>query len=159
VDFAARSVSSRNCFCGANNHVTEFAYNARGWVTQTTFPSTLAESYTYDLVGNLQSKTDRKNQTIQYVYDALYRLSSKTYPDSTAVEYAYDLVRKNWGQTGRKTGGKLGTKTGDENWGQTKTGDGRKLGTDGTYPGYFLPIWEPRTQKQAIPCPPLSVLC
>jgi YD repeat-containing protein len=54
----------------------------------------LAESYTYDLVGNLTSKTDRKSQTIQYVYDALYRLSSKTYPDSTSVEYAYDLAGK-----------------------------------------------------------------
>jgi YD repeat-containing protein len=54
----------------------------------------LQESYTYDLVGNLLSKTDRKNQTIQYVYDALYRLTSKTYPDSTSVEYAYDLAGK-----------------------------------------------------------------
>jgi YD repeat-containing protein len=49
-----------------------------------TFPSTLQESYSYDLAGNLQSKTDRKSQTIQYVYDALYWLSSKTYPDTTA---------------------------------------------------------------------------
>lgn len=78
----------------ANNHTTQFAYNARGWVTQTTVPSTLQESYTYDAAGNLLSKTDRKNQTIQYVYDALYRLTSKTYPDSTRVEYAYDLAGK-----------------------------------------------------------------
>jgi len=27
----------------ANAHTTQFAYNSRGWVTQTTFPSTLAE--------------------------------------------------------------------------------------------------------------------
>jgi YD repeat-containing protein len=66
----------------------------RGWVTGTTFPSTLGESYTYDLVGNLLSKTDRKSNTIQYVYDALYRLSSKTYPDSTSAAYVYDLVGK-----------------------------------------------------------------
>jgi YD repeat-containing protein len=39
------------------------------------------ESYNYDLVGNLLSKTDHKNQTMQYVYAALYRLISKTYPD------------------------------------------------------------------------------
>ncbi len=78
----------------ANGHTTQFAYNARGWVTQTTFPSTLTESYTYDAVGNLLSKTDRKGNTIQYVYDALYRLTQKTYPDETAVEYAYDLAGK-----------------------------------------------------------------
>ena len=34
----------------ANGHITQFAYNGRGWVTQTTFPSTLVEGYTYDLV-------------------------------------------------------------------------------------------------------------
>ena len=65
------------------------------WGTrQTEFPSSLTESYAYDAVGNLTSKTDRKGQTIQYVYDALNRLASKTYPDSTAVEYVYDLVGK-----------------------------------------------------------------
>ncbi|HET9406398.1 MAG TPA: hypothetical protein VFO39_04110 [Candidatus Sulfotelmatobacter sp.] len=45
-------------------------------------------------MGNLQSKTDRKGNTIQYVYDALYRLTSKTYPDQTSVEYAYGLAGK-----------------------------------------------------------------
>jgi RHS repeat-associated protein len=78
----------------ANGHSTSFAYNPRGWVTHTTFPSSLAESYNYDAVGNLLSKTDRKGQTIQYVYDALYRMTQKSYPDSTAVEYVYDLVGK-----------------------------------------------------------------
>jgi len=78
----------------ANNHATQFAYNTRGWVTQTTFPSTLAEYYAYDLVGNLLSKTDRKGNTIQYLYDALYRLTQKTYPDTTNVEYVYDLANK-----------------------------------------------------------------
>ncbi len=63
-------------------------------MTQAAFPSSLAESYSYDAVGNLLSKTDRKGQTIQYVYDALYRLTQKTYPDSTSVEYVYDLVGK-----------------------------------------------------------------
>jgi RHS repeat-associated protein len=74
--------------------MTQFAYNARGWVTETTFPSTLQESYTYDAMGNLLSKTDRKGNTIQYVYDALYRLEQKTYPDQSSVEYAYDLAGK-----------------------------------------------------------------
>jgi YD repeat-containing protein len=43
--------------------------------------------YGYDAAGNLTSKTDRKNQTIQYVYDALNRLTNKGYPDSTGVDY------------------------------------------------------------------------
>ena len=71
-----------------------FAYDALGRVTQVTFPSSLSESYTYDDVNNLLSKTDRKGQTINYGYDALYRLTSKTYPDSTAVNYTYDLLSR-----------------------------------------------------------------
>ena len=63
-------------------------------MTQTTFPSTLFETYGYDALGNLTSKTDRKNQTIQYVYDELNRLTSKSYPDSTSANYVYDLVGK-----------------------------------------------------------------
>ena len=67
------------------------------WGTrQTEFPSSLTESYAYDAVGNLTSKTDRKGQTIQYVYDALNRLASKTYPDSTAVELT-DSPTTTWG--------------------------------------------------------------
>ncbi len=58
------------------------------------FPSSLAEAYDYDAIGNLTSKTDRKGQTINYVDDALDRLTQKTYPDSTSVEYVYDLVGK-----------------------------------------------------------------
>ncbi len=78
----------------ANGHTTSFEYNARGWVTQTNFPSSLAEIYAYDAIGNLTSKTDRKGQTIEYVYDALDRLEHKGYPDSTGVDYIYDLVGK-----------------------------------------------------------------
>ena len=63
-------------------------------MTQTAFPSSLAEVYTYDAVGNLTAKTDRKGQTIQYVYDALNRMTHKGYPDSTGVDYIYDLVGK-----------------------------------------------------------------
>jgi YD repeat-containing protein len=63
-------------------------------VTQTIFPSTLLETYAYDAVGNLTSKTDRKNQRIQYFYDALDRLTSKTCPDTTSANYVYDLVGK-----------------------------------------------------------------
>jgi YD repeat-containing protein len=41
-------------------------------------------------VGNLSSKTDRKNQRINYTYDQLNRLTQKAYPDNTAVNYTYD---------------------------------------------------------------------
>ena len=44
----------------AANNETGFAYDALGRVTQVTFPSTLSESYTYDAMNNLLTKTDRK---------------------------------------------------------------------------------------------------
>jgi RHS repeat-associated protein len=74
--------------------LTEITYDTLGRVTQTTFPSTLTETYGYDRLYNLTSKTDRKGQTIQYVYDSLYRMTSKTYPDETSASYVYDLVGK-----------------------------------------------------------------
>ena len=49
----------------ANNHITTMGYDDYGRVLSTSFPSTLSESYLYDAVGNLTSKTARKNQTIQ----------------------------------------------------------------------------------------------
>ncbi len=70
------------------------SYDTMGRVTQTTFPSTLTETYGYDQLYNLTSKTDRKGQTIQYVYDSLYRMTGKTYPDETSASYVYDLVGK-----------------------------------------------------------------
>ena len=108
TSYAYDSEDTLSAITDANNHTTNFADNARGWVTQTTFPSTLYETYGYDAVGNLTSKTDRKNQTIQYVYDALvtgvtgdFGLSlsyaydqlgrlTKAKPDSTTVSFQYD---------------------------------------------------------------------
>jgi YD repeat-containing protein len=78
----------------AAGHATQFTYDAFGRVTQTTFPSTLSESYLCDAVDNFTSKVDRKNRTIQYVYDALNSLTHKGYPDATGVDYVYDLADK-----------------------------------------------------------------
>ncbi len=72
--------------------MTGFAYDAQRRLTTTTFPSTLAESYTYDAVGNLLTKTDRNGNTITYGYDFANRLKSKSYPDVTSVAYTYDLA-------------------------------------------------------------------
>jgi YD repeat-containing protein len=79
----------------ASDHSTSFTYDEFRRVTQTTFPAVNSyETYVYDAVGNLTSKTDRKGQTINYVYDALNRLTHKGYPDTTGVDYIYDLAGK-----------------------------------------------------------------
>ena len=63
-------------------------------MTRTTFPSNLIETYIYDSLGNLISKTDRKNQTISYTYDALRRLTRKQYPDATQTNYTFDAASR-----------------------------------------------------------------
>ena len=78
----------------ANNHTTSFRLQSRGWVTQTTFPSTLAENYTYDRWAICSRRPTARATRFSIVYDALYRLTQKTYPDTTNVEYAYDLAGK-----------------------------------------------------------------
>jgi len=58
----------------AANHETQFGYDPLGRVTEVIFPPTLTESYTYDAMKNLLSKTDRKQQTISYTYDVMGKL-------------------------------------------------------------------------------------
>ncbi len=83
-----------NYSVNAGNQLIGFTYDALRRVTGVTFPSTLSESCTYDAVGNLLTKTDRKGQTIDYTYDNLDRLTTKSYPDSTAVNYTYDVMNR-----------------------------------------------------------------
>ena len=71
----------------AANHTTSFTYT-NGWLSKATFPSTLYESYTYDSIGNLWTKTDRRGQRITYNYDNFDRLSSKYI--GNYVYYTYD---------------------------------------------------------------------
>ena len=83
----------------ALNRVTHYDYDAQGRLSKTTFPSTtvpsnLIETYIYDAIGNLLSKTDRKHQTITYTYDPLQRLTSKRYQDTTQVNYTYDAASR-----------------------------------------------------------------
>ena len=75
--------------CHNNNNVTSYAYDALKRLSQTTFPDTAYEGYTYYSDNLLHTKTDRKGQTITYAYDGLKRLSNKTYPGSSAITYAY----------------------------------------------------------------------
>ena len=80
----------------AASHETMFSYGDTTHprlVTKTTFPvgSTPNETYSYDAVGNLATKTDRNGNEITYSYDQLNRLITKTYPGATTVSYTYDL--------------------------------------------------------------------
>src|SRR6266498_2051168 len=51
---------------------------------------TYTKSYTYDLNGNVASRTSPDNATVNYTYDELNRLTNIAYPNSTTVSYGYD---------------------------------------------------------------------
>ena len=53
-----------------------------------TFPSTLAESYTYDAGGNPLTKTDRKGQTVSYGYgNNKFEIEAQVFADQHAKEF------------------------------------------------------------------------
>jgi RHS repeat-associated protein len=100
------------------SRVTSFAYDARGRVTSTTFPSTLSETYSYDDAGNLLTKTDRKSNTTTFSYDVLNRLTRKQYQDGSGVDYVYDNASR---MTQVTDGGLTGTyQFGYDNMGRLK---------------------------------------
>ncbi len=73
--------------------VRRFTYNSLSQLLTATNPETNfnAIAYTYDLNGNLFTKTDPRSITITYGYDNLNRLTGKTYNNGdTAISYTYD---------------------------------------------------------------------
>lgn len=51
---------------------------------------TYTTSFTYDLNGNIQTRTTPDSATIGYAYDGVNRLTDITYPDGKRVTYTYD---------------------------------------------------------------------
>jgi YD repeat-containing protein len=61
----------------ANHQVYLTTYNALGWVTGTIDPNALADTYAYDLNGNIKRWTNRRGQTTSFNYDGLDNLTSR----------------------------------------------------------------------------------
>ena len=76
-----------------SNH-TQFVYYPGQVLAQTTFPSTLSESYSFDLNNNLVNKTDRNGSIVRYYYDYQNSLEEKLYPDGNMVTYIYDPAER-----------------------------------------------------------------
>jgi RHS repeat-associated protein len=95
-----------------NPYKTMYAYDPKGNLTKVTYPAPLgAETYTYDALSRLATRTDGKGQKQTYFYDALDRVCRIEYRTAagvleSAVTYAYDA---NGNRTSR--GGSTGTTT------------------------------------------------
>lgn len=76
--------------------VTTYTYNNLGQLIQTDYPQDgtnpmTAETFTYDNVGNLLTKTNGKGtKRLTYEYFSGYRVSEVTEPDGRMVSYTYD---------------------------------------------------------------------
>ena len=80
--------------------VRRFSYDALSRLGSEKNPESGTVSYTYDLNGNVQTKTDARGIVTTFHYDALNRITGKSYsndPSSTpAVAYSYDLPIQGW---------------------------------------------------------------
>ena len=74
----------------ADDHVTRYAYDARGNLLSITYADGKAEHWAYDSHGNPTAWTNRRGNEIGYTYDADGRITSKIYPGGGHVDYAYD---------------------------------------------------------------------
>ena len=68
-----------------------FVYDSLSRLKQATNPESGLLNYSYDLNGNLTSKTDARNVTTSFAYDNLNRVLTRSYSDVTPqVSYFYD---------------------------------------------------------------------
>jgi len=73
------------------DQATGFEYYENNWLKKITYPEGAEESYTYNPVGTLDTKTDANSVVTTYGYDDLHRLTSITAPD-LSIAYTYDMV-------------------------------------------------------------------
>jgi len=87
--------------CPAPGRGRAFTYDSLKRLTQANNPESGPVSYTYDLAGNVSTKTDSRGWMTSYSYDNLNRLSGKSYSNSNsqpegvaapAVTYLWDTV-------------------------------------------------------------------
>jgi len=83
-------------------NVTQMSYDQRGNKTRLDDPSTHITAYTYNVLGELLSQTDAKNQTVTFRYDLLDRLVERQEPEGTTT-WEYDTAPKGIGSLAKLT--------------------------------------------------------
>ncbi|MCP5528023.1 MAG: pre-peptidase C-terminal domain-containing protein [Verrucomicrobiales bacterium] len=77
----------------ARGNELQYAHDAAGSVTRTTYEDGSHEDFRYDGSGRLIAWTNRRGTTLAYTYNARGQLASKDYPDTVGVldyQYGYD---------------------------------------------------------------------
>jgi RHS repeat-associated protein len=78
------------------------SYDPRGRKTASRDPDLGTWTYAYDVLSELKSQTDAKNQTTQFAYDVLGRLTQRVEPDMTAA-WVYDTAQYGIGKLASAT--------------------------------------------------------
>ncbi len=88
----------------ANNHDTDYAYDANDNLTQTTDARQHVTQQDYDILDRLQTITDALNGTTQYTYDSQDNITGVTDPTNLTTTYVYDDLGNLTSQTSPNTG-------------------------------------------------------
>jgi RHS repeat-associated protein len=72
------------------NHITTMAYTPAGLISTITDAQSNVTSYEYDLRGNRTAVVDAQQNRTSFIYDLGNRVTRITYPDTTFVSFAYD---------------------------------------------------------------------
>lgn len=92
----------------ANWRLRNFSYDSLSRLTSAANPESGTVLYSYDLNGNVISKTDARGVQTTMKYDTLNRLISKSYSDGTATAtFYYDTAPAPWGTGIQNTNGRL----------------------------------------------------
>jgi len=88
--FAYNANDSLTQVTDPRNLATTYSPNGLGDVTAQISPDTGTSQYTYDLNGNVLTKTDARGKLTQYSYDNLDRLKTISYATGTGTTFEYD---------------------------------------------------------------------
>jgi RHS repeat-associated protein len=79
----------------ANNKVTDYAYNAAGFLSSITEPADVTggsrpvKTFEYDAAGRLVASVDAAGNRVTFAYDSRGRLQTTSYPDGTSETITY----------------------------------------------------------------------
>lgn len=74
----------------ANSQLTQYSYNALGWLTTETDPAGRNQLYDYDKNGNLVTWTNRRGGVVTSAYNNVNELTARTLGDNLDVTYFSD---------------------------------------------------------------------
>ena len=77
-------------FTDANGNATQYAYDAAGNLTGTTYADGSIERIAYDALGDPTSLVNRRGQAIGMTYNAAGQVTRETFPDTSTINYTYD---------------------------------------------------------------------